>query len=360
VSAQSNFALLKDFANETSSDKRRELLRRATDVFLAEGRPLTDEENHMLDGVVSVVSADLSAQVRVELARKIAASPIPFSRTARTLALDHIDVARPILEQSRSLSETDLLHVIDNRSHDHMMAITQRRDIGEQVAHALATKGEDRVVVSLLENEHAQIGAETFAHVAGRAEHSEALHAPFVRRQGVPLHLLHDLYLKVETGLRRDILRQYEGVSEAELEAAFERSRMRLSKSYGALPADYDAAKRRMDNAVRLGKLTPPVLVTLLREGAAKQTDFVLSFAKLAGVNYEIIDRLVSSGDLDALAMLCRAAGFDRPLFVTLAILIVGKDAPMTRVKEFGELYNGVPLEAAQRAIRFWKVRAKV
>lgn len=360
MSAQSSFALLKDFAEESSSDKRRELLRRATDVFLAEGRPLTDEENHMLDGVVSAVSADLSAQVRVELARKIAVSPIPFSRTARTLALDHIDVARPILEQSKSLSESDLLHVIDNRSPDHMMAITQRRDIGEQVAHALATKGEDRVVASLLRNEHAKIGMETFAHVAQRAENSQALHAPFVRRQGVPLHLLNDLYLKVETDLRREILRQYEGVSEAELEAAFERSRTRLSKSYGALPSDYDAAKRRVESAARLGKLVPATLVTLLREGPAKRTDFVFAFAKLADVSYEVVDKLFLECDLDALAMLCRAAGFDKALFVTLAMLIVGRDAPMTRVTEFGELYNSVPLEAAQRAIRFWKVRNKV
>ena len=358
--AQSNFALLKDFASETSSDKRRDLLRRATDMFLAEGRPLSEEEAQALDAVVNAVSADLSAQVRVELARKVAVSPIPFSRTARALALDHIDVARPILEQSKSLSQNDLLHVIENTSNDHMMAITQRRDIGEHVAHALATKGEDRVVASLLRNEHAQIGHDTFAHVAERAETSQALHAPFIRRQGVPLHLLNDLYLKVENGLRREILRQYEGVSPQELEAAFERSRMRLSKAYGALPEDYDAVKRRVDIAARMGKLEPPGLVPLLRAGAAKRTEFVLTFAKLAGVGYEVIDHMVSACDLDAMAMLCRAADFDRALFVTLAMLIAGRDAPMTRVKEFGELYNNVPLEAAQRAIRFWKIRSSV
>jgi uncharacterized protein (DUF2336 family) len=359
MSAQSGFALLKDFAEESSSDKRRELLRQATDVFLAEGRALTDEENHMLDEVVSAVSADLSSQVRVELARKIAASSIPFSRTARTLALDHIDVARPILEGSRGLSEADLLHIIETRSADHMMAVTQRTDIGERVAHALVSKGEDSVVVSLLENKHAKIGAETFAKVAERAETSSILHAPFVRRQGVPLHLLHDLFLKVETDLRGEILRQYEGVSQAELEVAFERSRKRLSKAYGALPEDYDAARRLVDDAARKGQLAPPALVTLLRGGRAKRTAFVLAFAKLTEVNYELIDRLVESSDLDAIAMLCRAADFDRALFVTIAMLIAGKDAPLSRVTEFGELYKAVPLVAAQRAIRFWKVRAK-
>jgi uncharacterized protein (DUF2336 family) len=108
------------------------------------------------------------------------------------------------------------------------------------------------------------------------------------------------------------------------------------------------------------GTLTPPVLVTLLRQGPAKRTAFVLAFAKLADVHHELVGKLVAQADLDALAMLSRGTGFDRALFVTLAMLIVGKDAPMGRIKEFGELYSAVPPEAAQRAIRFWKMRTKL
>jgi uncharacterized protein (DUF2336 family) len=97
-----------------------------------------------------------------------------------------------------------------------------------------------------------------------------------------------------------------------------------------------------------------------LRHGAAKRTAFVLAFARLADVNYELVEKLVATSDLDALAMLCRASGFDRPLFVTIAMLLMGKGAPMAHVKEYGELYHAVPLEAAQRAVRFWKVRTKL
>src|SRR5262249_34594036 len=110
----------------------------------------------------------------------------------------------------------------------------------------------------------------------------------------------------------------------------------------------------------RQGALVPPVLVTLLRQGPGKRTAFVLAFARLAEVNHELVEKLVTNADLDALAMLSRGTGFDRALFVTLAMLLAGKDAPMGRIREFGELYNSVPQEAAQRAIRFWKMRTKL
>lgn len=360
MTASSNFALLKDFAQETSSEKRRELLRQATDAFLSEGRSISGDEMAALDDIVQSVAADLSSEVRAELSRKISAAPLPFHRTALRLALDDIEVARPVLERSRALSEGDLLKVIEQKSSDHMMAVTCRDDIGERVSSALVERGEDRVVASLLKNRAARIDEATYERVAHRAESSEILQAPFVRRQGVPLHLLNDVYLKVEAGLRREILKQYESVPPADLEAAFERSRNRVSKAYGALPQDFDAARREVDALARAEKLLPPILVTLLREGAAKRTSFILAFARLTDVNYELIDKLVATTDLDALAMLCRASSFDRPLFVTLAMLIIGKDTPMARVKEFGELYHDVPLEAAQRAIRFWKVRTKL
>ena len=44
-------------------------------------------------------------------------------------------------------------------------------------------------------------------------------------------------------------------------------------------------------------------------------------------------------------------------LFVTLAVLSCGGDEAMSRAEEFGRMYNNVPIEAAQRAMRFFKVR---
>ena len=351
-----NFALLLDLAKEGSSEKRRELLRQITDVFLSDPPERTDRESMLFDEIIGAVAADLETQVRVELAKKVAVSNVPVHRTARRLAMDVIEVARPVIENSKSLSEADLLEVIKVKSQDHMLAVTKRPDIGENVSSALVAKGEDRVVVSLLENRTAKIDRETYQRVAERAEVSPVLHAPFVRNAQVPLDLLNNVYLKVEHDLRREIMRKFHGVSPAELEAALEASRNHLSSAYGALPDDFQIAKDQITALEKRAALAPPVLVQLLREN--KRTAFLLAFAKLVDVEFELGRRLVDTSDIDALAMLCRGAGFERGLFVTLCITIINDGSGLSKAEKYGQLYEQVPVAAAQRALRFWKVRA--
>ncbi|MEQ1608129.1 MAG: DUF2336 domain-containing protein [Hyphomonadaceae bacterium] len=352
-----NFALLLDLAKEGSSEKRRELLRQITDVFLADQPERTNRESELFDEIIGAVSADLETQVRIELAKKIAVSNVPVRRTARRLAMDVIEVAGPVLEHSRALSETDLIDVIKAKSQDHMMAVTKRPHIGENVSSALVAKGEDRVVASLLENPTARMNRETFQRVAERAEVSPILHAPFVRNAHVPLDLLNNIYLKVENNLRREIMRKFHGVSPTELEAALEASRNQLSSAYGAVPEDYQAAKDHVVALEKRGALQPPVLVQLLREG--RRTAFLLTFAQLVDIEFGLGKRLIDAKDIDALAMLCRGAGFERGLFVTLCISLMNDDGGLSKAETYGQLYEQVPVAAAQRALRFWKVRAK-
>ncbi|MEY4784758.1 MAG: hypothetical protein RIR41_2693 [Pseudomonadota bacterium] len=357
AASANNFALLLDLAKEGSSEKRRELLRQITDVFLAHPTDRSEKEAMLFDEIVGAVASDLETQVRIELSRKVADSTGPLRRTARRLAMDEIEVARPVLERSRSLTESDILEVIDKKSQDHMLAVTKRPDIGEKVSSALVKKGEDHVVVSLLQNATAKIDRETYERVAERVETSPVLHAPFVRNANVPLDMLNTVYLRVEGDLRREIMRKFHGVSPAELEAALEASRTHLSSAYGALPSDYALAQDHVSKLSKAGALKPAVLVQLLRE--ERRTAFMIAFAQMVDVDFELGQRLVDAQDLDALAMLCRGAGFDRGLFVTICIMVANAGGGLSKTEEFGQLYEQVPVAAAQRALRFWKVRAK-
>ena len=152
-------------------------------------------------------------------------------------------------------------------------------------------------------------------------------------------------------------MRKFHGVSPAELEAALETSRNHLSSAYGALPDDFQEAKDHVDTLDKRGSLKPPILVQLLRDNL--RTAFYLAFAKLVDVEFDLARRLVEGKDIDALAMLCRGAGFDRGLFVTISLLVVDEGGGLSKTDEYGKLYELVPVAAAQRALRFWKVRAK-
>jgi uncharacterized protein (DUF2336 family) len=355
--AGSRYALLKDLSSNTSSDQRRELLRLVTDTLTNNARPPSDQEFAELDNVLSLAAKEYSTEVRTEFARLVAASVTRFCHASEQFAMDDIEVAKPVLRHSMALSEETLLKVVNEKSQAHILAVTKRDGVNPRLSEAIVNKGSDEVVSSLLANERAQISDATYEVVAKRAETSKLLQAPLVRRQGVPIDLLNDLYLKVEADLRREIVQKFDTVSPAEMEKAFERSRARVTTAYRQVPEDLILAKKRLSTIEAKMQLLPPVLPSLLREGKTSRTTFKLALAKLVDVSYDVIEPAVERPDIDTLALLCRGADFDRALFITIAISLDTSEKGLGRADEFGKLYESVPVQAAQRALRFWKVR---
>ena len=352
----SRFALLQNLANRSSSDERRELLREVTDA-LTIGPTASDEEAAELDQLLALVAKDFSSQVRSNLARLVAGHVAKFCSAAEELALDEISVAEPILRHSPVLSESTLLKVVNSTSEQHMMLVSKRPDVTTRVSTALVEKGSDEVVSSLLANTRALIASPTYNAIAQRADRSSKLQAGLVRRKGVPLDILSGLYLKVEAELRDEIVAKFGEVPESELATAFEQSRAKITSIYRDLPPDFKDARKRITELQREGRLLSPVLMSLMREGPVARTAFILAFSELAEVEFEVVQRIIAEPNLDALALLSRGAGFDRSLFVSLAIGLDKSGDGTTRALEYGILFESVPVQAAQRAMRFWKLR---
>ena len=352
----SRYAMLKDLDTQANSESRRELLRKVTESL---AHPIhTQEEISELDGILSLAAQEYSIEVRTQFARLVAASSGSFHQSAEKFAADVIDVAAPVLKHSRILSEDALLRVVARNSQPHMLAITRRSTIGPRVSHALAEKGNDEVLISLLGNREAQIADNTYEVVARRAEESAKLQAPLVRRSGVPVDLLHDLYARVEADLRREIVEKFDNTSTEELEKAFERSRNRIDRAYRSIPDDFAAAQSRIKAMNAHGGLKPANLIALQREGVPGRTAFTIAFAHLAGVEFDIVARTLLSDDIDTLALLCRGANLERAIFVTIAIGLDKSGRGAAGAEKFAKIYESVPVQAAQRALRFWKVRA--
>jgi len=354
----SRFALLKELSSRTSSEARRELLREVTGSLGGRAGALSGEDAAELDRILASVAADFSVEVRTEFAKLVAASTTRFCHSAEQFALDEIEVAAPVLRHSQALSEDVLLRVVNEKSQQHMMAVTQRSTVSSRLSHALVERGGDEVASSLLGNEGAAIADTTYDMVMERADASPVLQAGLVRRKSVPLDLLNELYLKTEADLRREILAKFGEVKPEELEKAFERSRSRVTTRYRQPPEDMAAARKRLAALETQRLLAPPVLASLLREGPASRTAFILSFARLADVEFEVVQQAVDGPNLDTLALLSRGANFDRGLFVTLAVGLDKSSSGLAKAEEYGALYESVPVQAAQRALRFWKVRA--
>lgn len=357
--ARSKLHDLIEMAQEPSSERRRELLRGVTDLFFSNEGVRGPEEMGLFDDVMSQLAGEMEEAVRAELAIRMAGAETPPSGLLRDLARDvSIEVARPVLSNSKALTEDDLLSVVRTRGQDHLRAISQRPLVPEAVSEAIVERGDDATLGVLLANEGARLSRETQELVVDRASDNPALHAAVVARKSLPIDLLNEMYFVVEARLRGEILARNETVDPAELDAALAAGRKQLAARDGSLPADYAEAETQVRLLRQRDAITPQVLAGFLR--ARETTKFLVALSEMADIDFHTARRILERRELDALSIVCKAAGFDRSLYLTFTVLILDRDAnAMGRAREYGELYEALPREAAQRTIRFWRVRRR-
>jgi uncharacterized protein (DUF2336 family) len=349
------YSKLLELAHENSSEKRRELLHDVTDMFFNSSQDRSELEGNMFGELMAKVAYELDVEVRKELTTRFKGGDAPRSLAVALANDQEISVAGPILRRSTSLSQADLISVVETRGNAHRLMVTGRSDVSEALSDALVNYGDDNVVAALVRNEAAKVSHETIGRIVERAAYSPVLQEPLVNRKSIAPDHLNKMFLSVNQTLRNRILERNSQYSEEDFNAAMARAQTRVAVENGALPADFEAATAEISLLNRKKALVASLLPTLWRE--KKSTQFMLAFAELTGLDYHQTNQLYETKDIDGVAMVCRAAGFERALFVTLAVMIIGESG-MNQASALGYMYNDVPVEAAQRALRFMKLRA--
>jgi uncharacterized protein (DUF2336 family) len=342
-------------AEETSSEKRRTLLRELTDHFFG-AAPTTATETALYGDVLGKLADDMEAAVRQELSHRFAASPLAPHGLIRRLASDDAEVADPVLRNSPLLTDEDLLHVVKSKGQAHLRAVSARETVSEAVSDVIVERGDDETLGALLGNEGATLSRRASEAAVERAKVNPALHAATVERKTLPPDLLNEMYFVVEARLRARILEQNARMDPALLESALSAGRARLAEVDGALPPDYSACLAYVEELRAAGQLTPQMLARFLRSGS--KTSFLIALSQLADVEFHTARQIVERQDLDALAVVCRAADLDRALFLTYAVVLLNTDGDaMGKAHAYARMYQDLSRDAALRTLRFWKAR---
>lgn len=338
-------------AKEPSSEKRRELLREITDVFLLEPSRFSTGEKTHISSIMTELAFKLEMAVRRNLSLQLACvSEAPHDLIVN-LANDEIEVARPVLEESGVLKAEDLVNIINDASQDHLLAVTQRKTIEGKVSEHLAERGNEKVLVSLASNPGAELTRKAQETLLEKANDITALHQPLADRTDLDNDVLADLYSKVSTAIKSHILKQAENLDEGLLDKL-------LEKSGAAAIHDVQAERTEMvwaENSVKKMEahetINEGVLLSLLRDG--RMIEFIAAFARLAKTNTPTANRIVYEKKGEALAMSCRAMKLNQSTFATIYSRTRNAEPP----DDLMSLYNQIEDQAAQRAIRFWRTR---
>jgi uncharacterized protein (DUF2336 family) len=362
-----------DVAQESSSDKRRELLEGVTDLFLDDGAALSDQEVTIATEILGQVATEVERDVRARLSYRLADLDNAPVELIRQLANDDIQVARPLLENSGELSDEDLINIINKHGKGHQLSISVRPEVGADVTNALVARGDDDVLLSLINNDSAEISRSTMEAIVERSETIKALCKPLLSRDDLPPDLMHEMFWWVSTALKRHIL------TGADMDEKLVEKILANGERDAVRPSDADEenlgrVERTVRRRMRLGELNQESLVQYLRRGQVQE--FVAALGYLTDIDQKTAKRIVFNPGHEAVAVACRAKEFDLSTFSTIVLLLDGakeNNAPelgaagmvqkqLRRPEEVAallDLYKQIPIENAQRAMRFWAIRNK-
>ena len=314
--------------------------------------PFAENERNLAADILKRLSKDVEMSIRIGLAERLADDPAAPHDLIVLLCDDRIEVARPILARSLVLSAADLIHVIENGSEGHQIAVAARPAIGESVSAALAHHACEAAVIALLRNSSARIGWSAFEHLDERARKSPDLQRPLVERGDLPGELAHRLYLWVSEALKTALIARYPEASQT-LGSAIDETAVPLQGE--GPPVSSVNARKLVEKLHASGQLRASFLIRVLNQGEMELFEY--AFAALLSMEHETMRKALYGDTPMTVALACRAAGIDRSVFQTVFNLsrhhrrVTAKLSDSDQ-KQIGVIFSQVPKTEALHRLK--------
>jgi uncharacterized protein (DUF2336 family) len=161
---------------QSSADRRADMARHLTDLFLVNADQYSDDEVALIDDVFVRLVVAIEGSSRALLAIRLAPMSKAPPNILRTLACDDaIEVASPILIQSERLDDAILVDCAKTKSQEHLLAISRRKILAEVVTDILVERGDQQVVLSTVKNSGAKFSNSGFSILVKRSDGDDLL-----------------------------------------------------------------------------------------------------------------------------------------------------------------------------------------
>lgn len=351
--AQAYLDEIAQLTREPSSEKRRELLIAVTDVFLVTVNQQDDVDSLVFGEVMERIAYELEAEARAQLADRLCDTDRAPRGLIVRLANDEIDVARPVLENSPVLEDSDLIEVIRNASEDHRRSIAGRASLSELVSGELVERGDENTMARLTGNEGASLSRQSIEKIAVRADGNPGLLQALDARGDVPADILERIKSTVSDRMKSELTESHPEIDEKFVEALVERCAEGVDLDY------CQESVAEIDRIHREEGIKEDRVARYARE--RRVADVVHSLALATGLDDWSVAQCLLNAELPALMILCKANRFSGPTFLALVATRSGEgNLKSSALAKTMRDYDALGVATAERIMRFLHVRLKM
>ncbi len=315
---------------------------------------VTPRESEMVADVLVELMRQAERDIRHALAEQLAHMDQVPLRLVLQLANDEIDIARPVLKDSRVLGDMDLMYIIKAKSSEYWRVIATRKQMGDRVIDMLADTGDYETSLNLVENMDIRLTEHACVKISDLAQEHEDLALPLLRRDDISAEVVSRMYQFVGEEVKKYISQNYELDNKKLIETV---DQTVLEFRDGRELAEYKP-EEHMISAAKVfktnGKLDTKLMIATLRRGQFRS--FVAQFSAFTNLDLKTTAQILMQSHGQGLAIACRAFEISKEDFVSMFLLTnqFRNHGRMVNTQEMAKAvsyYNRIDVSVARKII---------
>jgi len=342
-------ALLRD----RSPHGRRALLHCVTDLYMSGAHSCTDTVRDGFGLLLADLARRVDATARAELATRLETIPNAPPALLKVLLADRPAIAAPAPASNLTLSEAELAATLSRRGGAHAVVVASRRGLSAALVRKIVAQRHSSALEALAENADAPLQRADFDALMHAATTHPRLQRALIARTDLPADVALRLLWHVSTPLAGQALQRALTVTPDTLALAME---IATAQGFADTPphAHPPAALHYADAKQARGELGEALLVRLVQDGEMDR--FYACLEQLASVTRTVATCLMDEPSGYALAILCKAAGFDRSTFLALAhSWRAGAQRSTEQTYALMMVFKTIDRTRAERLLECWK-----
>lgn len=284
----------------------------------------------LLNSIFLGLVATAEREIRKRLAEKLSTADWAPPAMINVLALDEIEIARPIIAASPVLKDADLIRLLVEATIEHQIEVARRPNIGSDVVAAILKAAEPAVLTALATNHSAAVGPSEMYELVQAAREIASLRTPLSRHPRLSSELALQLYVWVGQALRQSLADRFR-LDPKLIETALAQS---IGEAHTGAPTaktcampERDGEREAMEQKLieklhSAGQLRTGYLVRALQEG--RLSLFTHALTTLGRFEPDQVRRVIDSDRPELLGLACAAVGIDRSVFPSILEMIRG------------------------------------
>ena len=347
---------LDEIVRNGDPERRAEVARRVTELFLSGAANLRSDHVDLFDGILINLVPHTEIATRADIAERLSVlANAPRTLVGQLAREDEILIAGPLLRRSPLIDEGALIEIARLKGQGHLLAMSERPTLSPDLTDVIVRRGDRDVVRRAAGNAGAAFSQVGYSALIRRAGQDGVLTLTVGQRDDLSGPQLKDLLEGSIEIVRRRLLE----VVKPARQAAIKQMISEISGELEPVESDRDfaPAQRAILALYSAGRMNEAALLDFAKNH--KYEESVAALAAMSGVKIAALDRLITGERYDPILIVGKTIGLEWATVRALILLRMGPNRVPSPADIESARVNFARLmpSTAERVVSFWKTR---